>query len=53
VSLRDSNALGGKCGGCEFRNFCGGSRARAYGMTGDPFAADPACNYQPRSVCLE
>lgn len=49
VSLRDSNALGGKCGRCEFRNICGGSRARAYGVTGDPFAEDPACPYQPAS----
>ncbi len=47
VSLRDSDALGGKCGRCEFRNVCGGSRARAYGITGDPFAADPACLYEP------
>ena len=47
VSLRDSDALGGKCGRCEFRKVCGGSRARAYGLTGDPFAADPACSYQP------
>lgn len=47
VSLRDSDALGGKCGRCEFRTLCGGSRARAYGITGDPFAADPACSYQP------
>ena len=39
---------GGKCGRCEFRSVCGGSRARAYGMTGDPFAQDPACNYQPK-----
>lgn len=48
VSLRDNDALGGKCGRCEFRSVCGGSRARAYGMTGDPFAQDPACSYQPR-----
>lgn len=48
ASLRDSDALGGKCGRCEFRRLCGGSRARAYGLTGDPFAADPACAYQPR-----
>lgn len=48
VSLRDNDALGGKCGRCEFRAVCGGSRARAYGMTGDPFAEDPACIYQPR-----
>jgi len=47
VSLRDSDALGGKCGRCEFRKICGGSRARAYGVTGDPFAEDPACAYQP------
>ncbi len=47
VSLRDSDALGGKCGRCEFRRICGGSRARAYGLTGDAFAADPACSYQP------
>ena len=48
VSLRDNNALGGKCGRCEFRTVCGGSRARAYGITGDPFAEDPACIYQPK-----
>lgn len=47
-ALRDSDALGGKCGRCEFRTICGGSRARAYGMTGDSFAEDPACVYQPK-----
>jgi radical SAM protein with 4Fe4S-binding SPASM domain len=47
VSLRDSDALGGKCGRCEFRKICGGSRARAYGVSGDPFAEDPSCFYQP------
>ncbi len=50
VSLRDSDALGGKCGRCEFRRICGGSRARAFGACGDPFAEDPACSYQPRPV---
>lgn len=49
VSLRDHDALGGKCGRCEFRTVCGGSRSRAYGVTGDPFAEDPACVYQPTS----
>ena len=48
VSLRDNDALGGKCGLCEFRKVCGGSRSRAYGIYGDPFAADPACVYQPK-----
>jgi radical SAM protein with 4Fe4S-binding SPASM domain len=49
ISLRDSDALGGKCGRCEFRRICGGSRSRAYGVTSDPFAEDPSCNYQPGS----
>ncbi len=47
VSLRDSSQLKGKCGRCSVRNICGGSRARAYAMTGDLFAEDPACAYQP------
>lgn len=50
VSLRDNDALGGKCGVCEFRKVCGGSRSRAYGIHGDPFAADPACVYQPKKA---
>ena len=47
VALRDNDALGGKCGLCEYRSVCGGSRSRAYGIYGDPFAADPACNHVP------
>ncbi len=50
VSLRDNDALGGKCGVCEFRSVCGGSRARAYGVTGDPFAEDPSCIYIPKKA---
>ena len=49
TSLRDSDALGGKCGRCEFRNICGGSRARAFGVSGDAFTEDPSCIYQPKS----
>ncbi|AEM38445.1 Radical SAM domain protein [Pyrolobus fumarii 1A] len=37
----------GRCGLCEFRDICGGSRARAYHVTGDPLGEDPACPYQP------
>lgn len=47
-SLRDTARLQGKCGECEFKEICGGSRARAYGVTGNMFAADPCCNYVPR-----
>lgn len=47
VSLRDNRNLHGKCGRCEFRELCGGSRARAWSMTGDVFGSDPLCTYQP------
>ena len=45
--LRDPDALGGRCGQCEFRAVCGGSRSHAYATTGDPLAEDPSCLYQP------
>jgi radical SAM protein len=46
-ALRDRDRLKGKCGACEFKSVCGGSRARAYAMTGDPLEADPLCAYVP------
>ncbi len=45
--LRDYSKLKGKCGYCDFRDICGGSRARAYAVTGDYLASDPYCIYQP------
>lgn len=50
VQLRDDDALGGKCGQCEYRRVCGGSRARAYGSCGDMMAAEPLCNYIPAAL---
>ena len=47
IGLRDSNNLKGKCGRCDFRDLCGGSRARAWSTTSDVFASDPLCAYQP------
>lgn len=38
----------GKCGRCEYRGICGGSRARAFAYSGDPLASDPFCLYEPR-----
>jgi AdoMet-dependent heme synthase len=49
VSLRDSSNLQGKCGVCEFREVCGGSRARAHALTGDVFAEEPCCIWQPKA----
>lgn len=45
--LRDPDRLSGKCGACEFRVVCGGQRGRAYAVTGDHLASDPACAYVP------
>jgi radical SAM protein with 4Fe4S-binding SPASM domain len=45
--LRDAEALMGKCGRCEFREMCGGSRGRAYAATGSLVASDPLCPYEP------
>ena len=47
--LRDDSQLGGKCGACEFRHICGGSRARAYALTGDPLAEESCCSYVPKN----
>jgi radical SAM protein with 4Fe4S-binding SPASM domain len=48
-SLRDTGRLEGKCGACEYKEICGGSRARAYALTGDPLAPEPCCIYEPRN----
>ena len=48
VTLRDTSQRRGKCGICEYRNICGGSRSRAYALSGDFLAEDPRCIYQPR-----
>ncbi len=45
--LRDADRLKGKCGRCEYRRLCGGSRARAYAVSGDILEADPLCVYEP------
>ena len=47
-ALRDPSRLKGKCGVCEYREVCGGSRARAYALTGDPLEAEPFCTHVPR-----
>ncbi len=47
--LRQPAKLTGRCGSCEFATLCGGSRSRAYAVSGDAFGEDPSCNYQPGS----
>lgn len=42
-TLRQRNALKGKCGACEYRETCGGCRGRALACTGDYLETDPVC----------
>jgi radical SAM protein len=46
--LRDYTKLKGKCGVCEFKHICGGSRARAFAVTGDYMESEPYCVYIPK-----
>jgi AdoMet-dependent heme synthase len=49
LELRDPDCLRGRCGRCEFRATCGGSRARAFALTRDAAASDPWCAYVPQN----
>jgi radical SAM protein len=49
-SLRNPDLYKGKCGVCEFRHVCGGSRSRAYAATGDYLESEPFCVYIPKSM---
>lgn len=45
--LRLPADFAGKCGACNYRNLCGGSRSRAFALTEDGFGSDPRCNHTP------
>ncbi|MDA2919932.1 TIGR04053 family radical SAM/SPASM domain-containing protein [Desulfobacterota bacterium AH_259_B03_O07] len=47
--LRNPDCLLGKCGTCEYRVICGGSRSRAHAMTGNYMESEPKCIYAPKS----
>jgi radical SAM protein len=47
LALRDPDQYKGICGACEYRYVCGGSRARAYAVSGDPLGPEPDCVYVP------
>ncbi len=49
-SLRDPSLLKGRCGDCEFAANCGGSRSRAFALTGDIHAEDPWCAWRPGQI---
>lgn len=46
--------LKGRCGACAYKTVCGGNtRIRALQLTGDPWAADPACYLSDAEIGLE
>ncbi len=45
--FRNKAAYTGKCGKCAYHHVCGGCRARAWSMDGDPMGEEPLCLYQP------
>jgi radical SAM protein len=50
INLRNPDNYKGKCGVCEFRYVCGGSRSRAFAMTGDYMESEPYCVYIPEAL---
>lgn len=48
--MRNTDEYHGKCGICEYRNVCGGCRARAYNVTGDYLDSEPFCSYIPKKA---
>jgi len=47
-----AGAFHGRCGRCEYKDLCGGSRARAFAIHRDPLAEDPACSYEPAGSAM-
>ncbi len=52
-ALRDPERLRGRCGRCVFRTVCGGSRSRAFAISGDPLQSDPCCADRPGQMSAE
>jgi len=50
LDLRTPSRFKGKCGVCEYNTICGGSRSRAYGVTGDALESEPDCLYVPEKL---
>jgi radical SAM protein with 4Fe4S-binding SPASM domain len=50
--LHDPSQFEGRCGACDHRTLCGGSRSRAYAATGNPLASDPICGFEPKAKVL-
>ncbi len=52
--LNVAQYLKGKCGRCQFKEICGGgSRGRAWAITGDPWGEDPLCFIEPEEIAAK
>lgn len=49
-AIRNPDSYKGKCGVCEYRHVCGGSRSRTYAVTGDYLDSEPYCVYIPEAM---
>lgn len=45
-ALQNPDRYKGVCGACDYRFKCGGSRARAFAVYGDPLAQEPDCLFE-------
>ena len=50
VAMRDGSRIRGKCGTCDYNDVCGGSRSRAFAVTGDYLASEPDCVFSGHAV---
>lgn len=50
LKVRDQSCYEGKCGVCEYHKVCGGCRARAMSISGNPMAEEPLCAYVPEKM---
>ena len=48
IKLREM-VYSGKCGICEYKNICGGCRARAWYAENDLYGSEPWCSWQPEN----
>ncbi|MDR3232507.1 MAG: TIGR04053 family radical SAM/SPASM domain-containing protein [Planctomycetaceae bacterium] len=46
MALQNPDNYQGRCGQCEYRYVCGGSRSRAFAVTGDYLESEPDCVYE-------
>ena len=52
TALRSRKDYKGRCGRCRYKMSCGGCRALAFYHTGDIFAEDPTCFFEPEDESI-